>query len=78
MPQMAPNYSQIDSIRDLTAMAGVRGKGNTLTNRIPNRFAQTPSGLNAARSAVYGKPVAAAGGKPNSFKRAVRALKKSL
>ncbi len=78
MPQIAPSYSQLDSVRDLMAMSGARGRGNTLTNQIPNRFAQTPGGLNAARSAVYGKPVAASGGKPNSFKKAVRAFKKNF
>jgi len=59
------------------AMSAARGRGNTLTQRIPNRFAQTPGGLNAARNAVYGK-AAASTGKPNSFKRVVRALKKNL
>lgn len=77
MPQMAPSYSQLDSVRDLMAMSAARGRGNTLTQRIPNRFAQTPGGLNAARNAVYGK-AAASTGKPNSFKRVVRALKKNL
>jgi hypothetical protein len=78
MPQIAPTYSQVDSVRDLMAMSGARGRGNTLTQRIPNRFAQTPGGLNAAQKAVYGKPVAASGGKPNSFKKAVRAFKKNF
>ena len=79
MPQIAPNYSQIDSIRDLTAMAGARGRANTLTRGIPNRFTRTQGGLNAARQAVYGKPAGATGGKAKTlFARATRAIKKNF
>lgn len=77
MPQIAPTYSQLDSVRDLMAMSGMRARGNGLTRGIPDRFARTPGGLNAARNAVYGK-AAATTGKSNSFKRVVRAIKKNL